>query len=53
MAVFLTILKWLGIILLVLLAVILVILLIILLDPIKYSARAAVDAALAFFLPSV
>ena len=43
MAVFLTILKWLGIILLVLLAVILVILLIILIDPIKYSARAAVD----------
>ena len=43
MAVFLTILKWLGIILLVLLALILVILLIVLLVPIKYNARAAVE----------
>ena len=43
MAVFLTILKWLGIILLILLALILVILLIVLLVPIKYNARAAVD----------
>lgn len=43
MAVFLTILKWLGIILLVLLVLILVILLIVLLVPIKYNARAAVE----------
>ena len=43
MAVFLTILKWVGIILLVLLALILVILLIVLLVPIKYNARAAVE----------
>lgn len=43
MAVFLTILKWLGIILLILLALILVILLIVLLVPIKYNARAAVE----------
>lgn len=43
MAVILTILKWLGIILLVLLALILVILLIVLLVPIKYNARAAVE----------
>ena len=43
MAVFLTILKWLGIILLVLLTLILVILLIVLLVPIKYNARAAVE----------
>ena len=43
MAVFLTILKWLGIILLVLLALVIVILLIVLLVPIKYNARAAVD----------
>ena len=43
MAVFLTILKWVGIILLALLALILVILLIVLLVPIKYNARAAVE----------
>lgn len=43
MAVFLTILKWLGIILLVLLVLILVILLVVLLVPIKYNARAAVE----------
>ena len=46
MAVFLTILKWLGIILLVLLALILVILLIVLLVPIKYNARAAAQGKL-------
>lgn len=43
MAVFLTILKWLGIILLVILALVLLILLIVLLVPFKYKARAAVD----------
>lgn len=43
MAVFLTILKWLGIILLVILAAVLVILLIVLLVPFKYNASAAVE----------
>ena len=43
MAVFLTILKWLGILLLALLVLVLVILLIVLLVPIKYNARAAVE----------
>ena len=43
MTVFLTILKWLGIILLIVLALILVIILIVLLVPIKYNARASVD----------
>ena len=43
MAIFLTILKWLGIILLVILALVLLILLIVLLVPFKYKARAAVD----------
>lgn len=43
MAIFLTILKWLGIILLVIFATALLILLIVLLVPFKYNARAAVE----------
>lgn len=43
MAIFLTVLKWLGIILLVIVAIVLLILLIVLLVPFKYNARAAVD----------
>ena len=43
MAIFLTVLKWLGIILLILLALVLIILLVVLLVPLKYEARAAVN----------
>lgn len=43
MAIFLTVLKWIGIILLILLALVLIILLAVLLVPLKYEARAAVN----------